>query len=90
MFNLFLNFQEKVFPLLKNVNEITSNNKDEVATMMAAVPELSYAVSHYASHSWRANVQFSDIEKIMQAMKTDPSIIYIVPDQKQNNFQMIY
>ena len=34
--------------------------------MMAAVPKLSYAVSHYASHRLHANVQFYDIETNMQ------------------------
>ena len=76
---------------LKNVNEeVSSNNKDEVATTMATVPKLSYAVSHYASHSLRAIVQYFAIEKIMQSMKTDPSIIYMVPDHKQKVLQMLY
>ena len=47
--------------------------------MMAAVPNLSYAVSHYTSHPLRANVHVSAIEKTMKPMKTDPSIIYMVP-----------
>ena len=82
LFNLFLIFQEKLFGFNENVNEeVSSNNKDEVATMMAAAPKLSYAVSHYASHRLRSDVQFSAIEKIMQSMKTDPSIIYMVTDQ---------
>ena len=80
MFNLFLIFQEKILPFLKNFNEeVSLNNKDEVATTMAAVPKLSYAFSYYASHCLRANVHFSAIEKIMQSMKTDLSIIYMVP-----------
>ena len=52
---------------------------------MAEEPKLSYAVSHYASHRLRVNVQFSATEKNMQSMKTDPSITYMVPDQKQKN-----
>ena len=58
--------------------------------MMAEVPKLSYAVLHYASHLLSANVQFSAIEKIMQSIKTNPSIIYMVPDHKQNVLQMRY
>ena len=51
-----------MFPFLNNVNyEVSSNEKDEVASMMAAVPKLSNAVTHYASHHLRANVQFSAI-----------------------------
>ena len=38
---------------------------------MNTVPKISYAVSHYASHFLHANVQFSEIEIIMQSMKTD-------------------
>ena len=71
-------------PFLENVNEeVSSDNKDVVANMMAAVSKLSCEVSHYGSHCLRANVRFSDIEKKTQSMKTDPSIIYMVPDQKQ-------
>ena len=84
MFNLFFIFQEKSFAFPEKFNEeVSSNNKDEVATMMAAVPKISYAVSHYSSHCLLANVQFSSIEKFMQSMKTDPSIIYMVPDHKK-------
>ena len=50
---------------------------------MAMVQKLSYAVSQYDSHRICANVQFSAIEKIMQSMKTDTSIIYMVPDHKK-------
>ena len=57
--------ERKVLPFLKIFNEeVCSNNKDEVATMMASVPKLSYAVSHYAPHCLFANVQFSAIEKL--------------------------
>ena len=73
-------------PFLKNTNEeVSSNNRYEVATVMDAVPKLSYAISHYASNCLCINVQFYDIEKIMQSMKTYPSIIYMVPDHKQKN-----
>ena len=57
---------------------------------MDAVPNLSYAVSHYASHRLHSNVQFSAIENIMQSMKTNPSIIYMVTYHKQKSLQMIY
>ena len=70
--------------------EVSSNDKDEVSTMMDAVLRLSYAVSHYTSHLLCANVQFSAIENIMLSMKTDPSIIYMVPDHKRNVFQTRY
>ena len=82
MFKLSLIFKEIFLPFLKIFNEeVSSNNKDEVSKMISAVPKLSYAVSHYASHRLRSDVQFSAIEKIMQSMKTDPSIIYMVTDQ---------
>ena len=88
---MFLIFQEKLFGFNENVNEeVSSINKDEVATMMAVVPKLSYAVSHYSSHSLHANVQFSTIEKIMQSMKTYPSIMYMVPYHKQKVLQKRY
>ena len=57
----------KVLPSLKNINkEVSSNNKDEFATAMAVEPNISYAVSHYASLFLPVNVQFSAIIKIMQ------------------------
>ena len=78
-------------PFLKNTNEeVSSNNRYEVATVMDAVPKLSYVVSHYGSHCLHANVQFSAIEKIMQSSKTDPSIIYMVPHHQQKVLQMRY
>ena len=47
---------------MNNANdEVFYNNKYEVLSMMAAMPKLSNAVTHYASHCLRANVQFSDI-----------------------------
>ena len=78
-------FKKTFLTFLKNGNEeVSSNHKDDVATMVAAVPKLSYAVSHYASHHLFSNVQFPDIEKIMQSMKIDPSIIYMVPYRKKS------
>ena len=69
----FLFFKIKVLPFLDNSNkEVSSNKKDEVVTMVAVVPKLSYVVSHYASHRLRENVQFSDIKKNIQSIKTDP------------------
>ena len=53
--------------------------------MMAAVPKLLDAVTHYASHCLCANVHFSDIEKIMLSIKTDQSIIYMIPYHKPKN-----
>ena len=65
MFNLFLIFQEKHLSFLKHVNEeVSSNNKGEVAAMMAEVPKIYYVVSNYASHSLHANEKFSAIEKM--------------------------
>ena len=57
---------------------------------MTVVPKISYAVSHYGVHFLRANVQFSNIEKNMKSMKTDPSIIYMVTYRKQNVVKMRY
>ena len=51
--------------------------------MMAMVLKLSDVVTHYASHCLHANVQFYSIEKNMHSMRTDSSIIYMVPDHKQ-------
>ena len=78
VFNLFLIFKMKVLPLLNNVNdEVSSNHKDEVSTMMTAVPNQSYAVTHYASHHRRSNVQFSAIEKLCgQWKQIHPSFIW--------------
>ena len=58
--------------------------------MMDSVPNLSDAVTHYASHCLRSNVKFSDIEKIMQSMKIDPSIVYMFQDHKQRVLQIRY
>ena len=50
--------------LLKNVNyEVSYNDKDEVESMMYAVPKLSNYVTHYTSHRLCSNVQFYAIEK---------------------------
>ena len=77
-------FKRNVLPLLKTANkELYKNNKYEVASMMAAVPNLSNVVTHYYSHRLHANMKFSAIEKNMQSMKTDPSIIYMVPYHKK-------
>ena len=89
--NCFSFFKSKILPFLNNANdEVYSNDKDEVSTMMDAVPKLSDVVTHHAFHRIRANLQFSGIYKIMQSIKTDPSIIYMVPDHKRKVFQMRY
>ena len=56
--------------------------------MTDGVPNLSKAVTHYASHCLRANFQFSEIDTIMQSMKIEPSIVYMVPDHNQKLLQM--
>ena len=69
-----------MLPSTKNINnEVSSNHKDEVATMMAVAIKLSDAVTHYASHHLCANVQSSAIDKNMQSMKIYLSIIYMGP-----------
>ena len=79
----FSSFQNKVLILMRNVNDaISSNENYEVDTMKAAVPKLSKAVTHYASHHLCANVQFSKVDEIMQLIKTETSIIYMVPEYK--------
>ena len=51
-------------PFLKKFNdELSSNNKDDIAIIMSEGTKLSYVVSHYALHRLRANVNFSAIEK---------------------------
>ena len=91
MFKFFSFFKIKVFPFLENVNEeVSSNNKHNVATNMEAVPKLSNVVTHCASNFLRANVQFFAIEKNIQSIKTDPSIIYMVTDHNQKVLQMRY
>ena len=55
---------------------------------MDAVAKLSYSVSHHALHLLRINVHFSTIEKNIQSMKIDPSIIYMVQDHKQKVLKM--
>ena len=58
--------------------------------MMAEVPKISDAVTHYSSHRLHANVHFSAIETIIQSIKTYQSIIYIITEHKQNILQMRY
>ena len=80
--------QNKMLPFLNNVNyEVSSNDKYEVVSMIYAVPKISNAFTHYASHTLCANVQFSDIETNMHSMKTDPPIVYMVPYHKQKVFR---
>ena len=80
-----------MLPFLNNVNdEFSYNEKDEVASMMAAVPKLSNSVAYYASHRLCSNVQFYAIGTIMQSIKTDPSMVYMAPDHKQKVFHMGY
>ena len=58
-------FHNKVLPFLNNINDkFSSNEKDEVTSIMAAVPKISNAVTHYASHRLCANVKFSAIETL--------------------------
>ena len=67
MLNLFSLFKRKVLSSLENINEeVSSYNKYEFETVIAVVPNISYAVSHYASYSLPTNVQFYAIENIMQ------------------------
>ena len=89
--SFFSFLHNKVFTLLNNVNdELYSNDKDEVVSMVVAVPKQSNAITHYALYLLRANVQFFAIETLIKSMKTDPSIIYMVPDHKQKVLQMLY
>ena len=86
----FMFFKRKVIPFLNYVGEnVSSSHKKEVATVMAAVSKLSYAVTRYASHRLHANVQFYAIEKIIQLMKTDQSVIYMILDHRQKNVDEI-
>ena len=59
-------------------------------TIMDVVPKLSKVVPHYASHCLCANVQFSKIATIMQSMKKEPFIIYVIPDHNQKLLQMMF
>ena len=88
---MFLVLQEKSYYFPGNVDkDVSSNHKKEVETMITAVPKLSDAVTNYASHFLRENLQFSAIEKNMQTMKTDQSIVYMIPYHKQNVLHMRY
>ena len=88
--SFFSFLHNKVFTLLNNVNdELYSNDKDEVVSMIDSVHKLSNFVTHYASHRLRANVQFSTIENI-KSMKTYLSIVYMVPEHKKKVLQMNY
>ena len=81
--------QNKVLPLLNNVNyEVSSNDKYEIVSVISAVPKLSNAVTHYAPHTLCDNVQFSDIKTNMKSMKTDPPIVYMVLYHKQKVLHM--
>ena len=69
--------------LLSNVNYVASSNVNYyVETMTSSVPKLSNDVIHYASHRLRANSQFYAIDEIIQSMKTEPYIVYMVPYHK--------
>ena len=84
-------FHNKFLPLLNNVNyEVSSTEKDYFASMMASVSKISNYVIHYASHHLGANVKFSAIEKNIQSMKIDPSIVYMVPYHNQKVLHMMY
>ena len=87
----FYFFYNKVLPFLKNDDyEVSSNDKYEVEPIMDSVTNLSNTVTRYASHHLRTNVKFYAIEDIIQSMKTDPSIAYMVPYQNQKVLQMRY
>ena len=47
-------------------NEVSSNYKDEVLSMVDVVPKLSNSVTRYALRFLRANVQFSAIALFIQ------------------------
>ena len=81
----------KFSPFLKNINEeVSSNNRGEVANILSGIPKLSYVISNYTSHLPHANVQCSAIDKNMLSMKTEPSIIYMVLDHNKKVFQTRY
>ena len=91
MFNLFILSRNKVLPFRNNINdEVYSNDKDEVVSMVVAVPKQSNAITHYALYLLRANVQFSAIETLIKSMKTDPSVVYMVPYHEKKVSQMSY
>ena len=72
-----------MLPFLRNSNDaVSSNDRYDVDIMTAVVPKLSNYVTHYASHSLRENFQFAAIYEIMQSMKTEPSVVYMVPLKK--------
>ena len=71
-------------------DELSSNGKGEVASMMEEVPKLSTYITHYDSHCLRANVQFPTIEKNMQSMKTDPYVVYMCTYQNKEVIHMRY
>ena len=58
--------------------------------MTDSVPKVSKSVAHYVSHRLRANAQFYEIDTIMQSMRTEPYIIYMVPDYNKNAIHMSF
>ena len=73
-----------MLPFLSNVNYLASSNaNDYIDTMADIVPKLSNDVIHYTSHRLRANSQFYAIDEIIQSMKTEPYIVYMVIDHNQ-------
>ena len=56
-FTCYLFFKSKVLTLINTFNdELSTNQRDEVATMIALVPKLSDAVTHYSSRRLCVNM----------------------------------
>ena len=91
--SIFTFFQAKTHGFLTRVSNAQfseDSHAEELQSMFASLPKLTYAIAHYMGHRLRARVQFHAIRKIKQGLRNNPSKALIVTDHKQKILQMKY
>ena len=63
----------------EEINLVTN----ELDSMVESLPAFQKAVTNYASHRLRANIQFEAIKKIMNDLKNDTSTVLMIINHKQ-------
>ena len=68
-------------------NNLVTNELD---SMIESLSVFQKAVTNYASHRLRANIQFEAIKKIMNDLKKDTSTVLMIINHKQKMEPMKY
>ena len=86
-YNTFNFFSSVIKILLNNIKDITPEDNNlvtnELDSMVESLPAFQKAVTNYASHRLRENIQFDAIKKITTDLKDDTFTVLIIIDHKQ-------